>query len=508
MMAGCAIAVGLSPATSHAQDLSALAYTADMPTKAMPTKALPPSAVTGPATCGSIPDFFTTNCILSWYGITVYGAVDVGGGYQTHGAPFDKQFTTGASYFLQKMNRTSMFGLAPNAMSQSNIGIKGKEPIAGDVSFIFAVEAGFDPYSLDFANSPGSLIRNNGVPLNQQTTNGDSSRAGQFYNSVGYLGLSSPTFGTLTVFRQNSLTMDGVLAYDPMGASYAFSPIGFSGVVGGAGDTELARYTTSVKYRVDYGPFRAAALWQFGTYALDNPSNGAWEGQLGADIRGLGAGAGVLSVDGIFTYARDAVSLGISSAAGSLSNGVPIAPFAQGPLTATISNQTSAMALAKYAEGPLKVYFGYEWMQFAPPSDPQTFFTDVAGNPIGAVFANNTATSNLNYTAACGTGTCTDKILQAVWTGAKYAIRDDLDVIGAYYHYDQGTFTTANCSNPVAHSQCHGTMDAVSGVIDWRFAPKWDTYFGMMYSQMAGGLANGYLARNNLDPTAGLRFRF
>jgi hypothetical protein len=29
-----------------------------------------------------------------------------------------------------------------------------------------------------------------------------------------------------------------------------------------------------------------------------------------------------------------------------------------------------------------------------------------------------------------------------------------------------------------------------------------------MFSQMNGGLANGYLARNNIDPTVGLRFGF
>jgi cysteine synthase len=35
-----------------------------------------------------------------------------------------------------------------------------------------------------------------------------------------------------------------------------------------------------------------------------------------------------------------------------------------------------------------------------------------------------------------------------------------------------------------------------------------DTYFGIMYSNVNGGLSNGYLARNDLDPTVGLRFRF
>jgi len=29
-----------------------------------------------------------------------------------------------------------------------------------------------------------------------------------------------------------------------------------------------------------------------------------------------------------------------------------------------------------------------------------------------------------------------------------------------------------------------------------------------MFSQVNAGLSNGYLARNNLDPTAGVRFRF
>jgi hypothetical protein len=29
-----------------------------------------------------------------------------------------------------------------------------------------------------------------------------------------------------------------------------------------------------------------------------------------------------------------------------------------------------------------------------------------------------------------------------------------------------------------------------------------------MFSQNNGGLANGYLNRNNIDPTAGLRFKF
>ena len=177
-----------------------------------------------------------------------------------------------------------MWGLAPNGLSQSNIGIKANESLGAGWSFLFDVEAGFDPYSLQLANGPGSELANVNVPLNQQNTNGNSSRAGQWYNSVGYVGVSSPTYGTLTLFRQNSLTLDGVIAYDPMSASYAFSPLGFSGTTCGVGNTEDCRYSTSLKYRLNVGMFRVAGLWQFGGYAQNNAANGAYEAQAGADI--------------------------------------------------------------------------------------------------------------------------------------------------------------------------------------------------------------------------------
>jgi predicted porin len=101
--------------------------------------------------------------------------------------------------------------------------------------------------------------------------------------------------------------------------------------------------------------------------------------------------------------------------------------------------------------------------------------------------------------------------LQIFWTGAKYAVTDSVDVTAAYYHYAQNSFVisgaNAGCSSSVA-SQCSGTLDAVSFVVDWRFAKKFDAYAGFMFSQVNNGLANGYLNRNTIDPTVGLRFRF
>jgi hypothetical protein len=171
----------------------------------------------------------------------------------------------------------------------------------------------------------------------------------------------------------------------------------------------------------------------------------------------------------------------------------------------------------------ITLYAGYEWVQFSNPSDPQTSFRDDgflfnAGPSAtgGTPSLNGTAINNNAFNALCGTGTggCSNEIFQVMWVGAKYGITRDLDVIGAYYHYIQNQYTAQftgaalTCANQSAHSQCAGTGDMASVLLDWRFLPKWDWYIGTFFSQFNGGLINGYLSRNNLATTSGVRFRF
>ncbi len=339
------------------------------------------------------------------------------------------------------------------------------------------------------ANGSKSLLDNNGVPLGSQSSNADSSRAGQFYNSVGYAGISSPTYGTLTVGRQNTLELDGVNAYDPMGGSYAFSVIGWQGTAVGGGDTEDARVSTAVKYRADVGDhlFRVGAMAQIGGYNQNNAAQGEYAAQIGKDLD-FGA-SGKLSLDAIWNYDKGAVKAA-SLAAGS-------AAFAANPdtLGATISDDQSGMLLAKYTYKQLRVYGGYEFISFANPSTPLTqSFNNIAGIPV--LFANISQTGFVH-----------DEHLQIMWTGARYAFTDAVDAGVAYYHYDQNSFGKTFCGDNSA-STCAGTLDAFSVDVDWKFAKKFDAYAGIMYSRVHDGLANGYLFTNNFAPTAGLRFQF
>jgi hypothetical protein len=52
------------------------------------TKAPAMSAPPGPTSCDSVPAFFLSSFQLAWCGVRFYGVIDVGGGYQTNGAPF------------------------------------------------------------------------------------------------------------------------------------------------------------------------------------------------------------------------------------------------------------------------------------------------------------------------------------------------------------------------------------------------------------------------------------
>jgi predicted porin len=472
-------------ASTAAIALCGAAQAADLPVY---TKAPPPLTPAPLVSCTSAVQFFVTDCPLTYYGITVYGTIDVGGGWESHGAPFNGNFPTGVSELINKQNRhTSMWLATPNGLSQSNIGIKGKEAITSGLDFVFDLNFGFDPYSLSSADAPASLRSNNGVPLALQNTNADSSRAGQFYNGVGYAGFSS-AYGTLTFGRQNSLNLDGVNAYDPMGGSYAFSVIGWSGTTAGTGDTEDSRVTTAVKYRADvYNWFRVAAIVQAGGYNDGNAAQSEWGAQIGKDID-LGA-YGKLSLDAIYTEDKGAVKAAALSAAQNLAF--------PGTLAATISDNNSVMLLGKYTYHQLRLYAGYEYVTFANPSSPVTTgFTGIGGIPYA--FANITQTTfKIN------------EHLQVSWAGARYAITPTLDAGIAYYHYDQNSFHVGGfCNSAAVASSCSGQLNAASFDIDWQFAKKFDLYGGVMYSAVAGGLANGYQVFNNWAPTAGLRFRF
>src|SRR3981189_1023291 len=134
----------------------------------VPTGASAATAAPAPKPCTDGWSFIGTDCQLTWKGITVYGTIDAGFGWQSHGAPWDPRSAVGASYLIQKQNNSALWGPAPNALTNSFIGIKGTEPIGGNVSVVFALDAGFDRIRCDSPMDRDRLLRTPASPKTLQ----------------------------------------------------------------------------------------------------------------------------------------------------------------------------------------------------------------------------------------------------------------------------------------------------------------------------------------------------
>ena len=148
----------------------------------------PPSAA-----CTSPQDIWNTDCPLTWHGITLYGAYDVGVGWVSHGLPENGYNYEGESLVNRNGNHSQLL-IAPNNLSQTGLGLKGKEEFLPGWSVVFNASTGINPQSGQLANVPATDTINNGLPRSSYSYAGDGARAGQVFNDEFYAGISSTAF--------------------------------------------------------------------------------------------------------------------------------------------------------------------------------------------------------------------------------------------------------------------------------------------------------------------------
>ncbi len=443
---------------------------------------------------------------LTWHGITLYGIVDLDFQYENHGAPFSNYFISGGSDIVQKNSNNAVSGFTSNGMSQSRVGLQGKEPLHFmDWSGVFKLETYFNPASGQITDALKSVAQNNGRALDAQSTNIDSSIAGQPFEQA-FVGMSSPTWGTFTFGRQNSTLADLIAKYDPQQTSYAFSLLGLSGTPAGGGDTQDRRLDSSIKYDGHFFgsahcPRRSAQYKTQNSSAENYAIAGSGEAFSGYEVA-IGAEYAGASVDGFYTKMRDAVSVNTLSTE-QLATLPALGLSPNNSLSGTISDNASYGAMASYALAPVlpvvpvTVYGGFQHITYMKPSIPLVAgFDDIGGYVLGAV--NNTAYAKQ------------DKQLNVYWLGARYAVTPQFTAAIAYYGEKQFAYATgkeAGCSNTVSGA-CSGNFNALSVSLDYHFTKRFDAYGGAMWSEVAHGLANGYLNTTMVDPTIGARFSF
>lgn len=428
---------------------------------------------------------------ISWKGITLYGIVDVALQYDTHGVPFSDYYPAGSAELVQKNSNHSAWGIIGNQMAQSRIGLSGVEPTGIEgLSAVFRVETYFNPWSGQLSDGPKSLAVNNGRSAANQTTNLDSSVAGEPFEQA-YVGLSHKEFGTLTFGRQNTILADLISKYDPNAASQGFSVIGVSGTTAGAGDTQDRRFDNAVKYVANI----AGMVHVQGMYKPNQSyggANKAYEVGVGGEYAGF-------SVDAIFAKVYDAIAAATLSAAQVTTLPTLGLGFsADHALAATLSDNTSLTVAGLYNWAPmgLKLYGGMEYIQYNNPQYSLPVGYDDLGYKLA--FINTAAFPH-------------PKQFQVYWAGVKYALTPAVDLTGAYYGYHQNSYgsgANSGCTTNIAGT-CSGNLHAFSIDVDWKLSKRFDAYAGVMYSTVENGLSNGYaFSRNNMNPTIGMRYKF
>lgn len=507
--------------------MSAIASVAGAePSADLPAAQAASAAAPGAAACASLHDFLATDCSLSWHGITLYGAYDVGVGWVSHGLPENGYNYEGES-LVNRNGAHSQFLLAPNNLSQTGFGIKGKVEFMDHWYGVFDASTGINPQSGQLANMAQTNIANNGLPRGAYSITGDGARAGQPFNDQFYGGISSPAYGTLTFGRQRALGTDTVLAYDPAGGAYSFSYIGYNGTTAGGGDTEDTRWDDAVKYRLSLGPVHLGAMYKFadgsgGCYSAapnwtaatctpEEPHNTAFGFDLGGEI-------GKLSADLVFQHYNQAISV-LNPLLGPQSptqpyqaaiDSIDTNPINGANLIGTanteygiVTDNTAVMAAAKYSWDPVGIFLGYEHIQQFNPKNP----LGVGASAQGGYLLSGVEDDNLD----------SPKLVQVAWTGVKYAYDSRTDITLSAYHQWQHDFRVPSACPPESfRASCSGFLSEFSLFADHRFTTRVDAYAGIAYSMVSGGMAIAiphgpgvpYNYNNNLAPTLGGRFRF
>jgi predicted porin len=485
-----------------------------------------------PDACASGHEFATTDCALSWHGITLYGAYDVGVGWVSHGLPENGYNYEGES-LVNRNGYQHRFLVAPNNLSQTGFGIRGKEEFAPGWSVVFNASTGINPQSGLLANASKTDIINNGLPRGSYSIAIDGARAGQPFNDQYYGGISSTHFGELTFGRQRSLGTDAMLLYDPANGSYAFSYIGYNGTMAGGGDTEDSRWDDAVKYRLAYGPvhfgamykfadgsagcYSASATWTATTCTPEQAHNNAYGFDLGGSI---GQDQGKFSADLVFQQYNQAISvlnplLGPQSPTASYqstTDSINTNPITGGvnlidpndTVYGIVTDNRAIMFAAKYTWDPVKFFAGYEYIWQNNPSNP----LGVGASDQGGYFMSGVEDNNLD----------SEKLVNIWWTGAKYTYRSKTDFTLSWYQQRQNDFRIPATCSPTAgfRSSCAGTLNEGSLYANHHFTKRFDGFAGITYSYVSGGLAIAiphkpgvpYNYNNNCAPTVGGRFSF
>ena len=330
--------------------------------------------------------------------VTLYGTLDVGIATMSHANNGDSNTASTFSTLPGQKQTARVTGMDSSNLTPSKWGIKGLEDMGGGYKASFTLESALN---INTGTNPNGRLNDSLPGSGTAYNNGEGSIQGQMFDREASVGLEGG-FGSIKAGRMTTVMADTIGAYDPLGASYAASPLGFNGGYSGAGFTGEARWDNSFKYAKSFGAFNFSAGYKTaGTtggikegeaYATAlEYAQPTWSVKVGyeankdAILAGAGSAATCVSGSGVTC----ATGYGVASYSGTTATG---GANTNNPALALTMADTNALTIAgKYVLNSLTFKGGWEMITAKNPShasyDTVTNFPQLNGIAVASVNA-------------------------------------------------------------------------------------------------------------------------
>ncbi len=346
--------------------------------------------------------------------VTLYGLIDAGISY-----------TNSAS----SPQGHSNWALSNGILQSNRWGLRGAEDLGGGLKAIFVLENGFS------------------------LSNGKLGQGGREFGRNAYAGLSSSTYGTVTLGRQNEFMYDyvGHMAFED------FNGVG-GNIFAHVGDNDNLLGTFRVNNSVKYTSPIFSGLTVAGMYAFSNDAGGFANNRaysFGA-IYSNGPINAALGYTQVNNSTAETATGGPTNSAGAIDTSAT-----SGDAAFTFGTQRIFGGGANYTFGAANVGFVITDSRMYDTTGFTAGATTLSANPAYVHFTNYEINTHYQLTPAL--------------------------TLGAAYTYTEGKFqNTGNNASP--------DWNQVAVLADYALSKRTDVYTGVNYSHLSGGLPAGETA--------------
>ncbi len=442
--------------------------------------------------------------------IQLYGIIDIGGASVNHSLKPNQSLPNSiyphsydASGGSSKLARSQQ-AFIQGGLQDSRFGVKGGidlfKAADNDFSFIYQLEAGFNPLTFELNDAAKSLSE--ASYNNKKTTYGDSSLNGDLFARQAWAGIDGGKLGKVTYGIQYNPFYDITGAYDPNRKADSFSPLGESGAIGGGGGvSENSRMKNSLKYANTFDAPMNGKVNVTGMYQFGNDVNTDWGRGYAAQVGYENALFGIQTAYNNFT---DTVKVDTTTQAQAL---------AGRSLKAGLYDTQAWILAAKLTPNKeVKFSGGYQWIQLSQPSDTTISYGSIFGYRILGGVASNIYNSSKSITGGSNGGD--HQNIDFWWLGGEYDFAQrfpalsGLTLSGAYYYtkFDPLSGTSPKGIAGVSGKDFH--IDSETVILDYKINKRFDVYGAATWNQFGGTFVRTMTYQNINAYGIGVRMKF